>query len=55
MVTTSYIWSRRPDRPARTVIRTALTDWRRSGKVAGVDEPTPRLVARRVTIREKIL
>ena len=29
MVTTSYIWRHvDPDRPARTVIRTALTDWR---------------------------
>jgi hypothetical protein len=37
------------------VIRTALTDWRRTGKLAAADERTPRLVARRVTIREKIL
>jgi hypothetical protein len=56
MVTTSYIWRHvDPDRPARTVIRTALTDWRRTGKVASVEERAPRLVARRVTIREKIL
>src|SRR5690349_15235024 len=38
MVTTSYIWRHvDPDRPARTVIRTALTDWRRTGKVASVE------------------
>ena len=32
MVTTSFIWRYvDPDRPARTVIRTALTDWRGAG------------------------
>jgi hypothetical protein len=55
MVTTSYIWRHvDPDRPARTVIRTALTDWRGSRAVAGDEQRVPRLAARHVTIREKI-
>jgi hypothetical protein len=56
MVTTSYIWRHvDPDRPARTVIRTALTDWRGAGRsVSPHEERAPRLVARRVTVREKI-
>jgi hypothetical protein len=57
MVSTSFIWRYvDPDRPARTVIRTALTDWRGSGATdAAKEQRTPRLVARRVTIRERLL
>ena len=57
MVTTSFIWRHvDPDRPARTVIRTALTDWRGAGRaVSGHEERAARLVARRVIVREKIL
>ena len=58
MVTTSFIWRHvDPDRPARTVIRTALTDWRGAGRgsVSGAEQRLPRLVARRVVVREKIL
>jgi hypothetical protein len=57
MVTTSFIWRHvDPDRPARTVIRTALTDWRGAGRaVSATEERAPRLVARRVVVREKIL
>ena len=56
MVTTSFIWRYvDPDRPARIVIRTALTDWRGAGRnTSDQEERAPRLVARRVTIREKI-
>ena len=56
MVTTSFIWRHvDPDRPARTVIRTALTDWRRGGTDLGAERRLPRLVARRVRVREKLL
>ena len=42
-----------PDRPARKVVRTALTDWRRSREP--IDERRePRLVATRVHIREEV-
>jgi hypothetical protein len=55
MVTTSFIWRHvDPDRPARTVIRTALTDWRRGRGDAGAEERSPRLVGRRIVIREKL-
>lgn len=55
MVTTSFIWRHvDPDRPARTVIRTALTDWRAAPAKSELEQPVPRLVARRVTIREKL-
>jgi hypothetical protein len=55
MVTTSYIWRHvDPDRPARTVIRTALTDWRRTGAVSADDERVHRLVAGRVRVRETL-
>ena len=54
MVTTSYIWRHvDPDRPARTVIRTALTDWRRS-READRELPEPRIVARRIVVRGSI-
>ena len=56
MVTTSYIWRHvDPDRPARMVIRTALTDWRGAKAVSGEELRMPRLVGRRITVREKIL
>jgi hypothetical protein len=55
MVTTSFIWRYvDPDRPARMVIRTALTDWRGAHAVSAVEERSPRLVARHVVIREKV-
>ena len=55
MVTTSYIWRNvDPDRPARTVIRTALTDWRGARRGVDNEERLPRLVARGVIIREKL-
>ena len=57
MVTTSFIWRYvDPDRPARMVIRTALTDWRGSGKRMTIarEERLPRLIARKVTIRERL-
>jgi hypothetical protein len=54
MVTTSFIWRYvDPDRPARQVIRTALTDWRAT-RSAGAEQRLPRLVARRVVMREKL-
>jgi hypothetical protein len=55
MVTTSFIWRYvDPDRPARTVIRTALTDWRGSRTETANDQRAPRLVARGVVIRERL-
>jgi len=56
MVTTSYIWRHvDPDRPARMVIRTALTDWRRARADAAEERRLPKLVARRVRVREELL
>src|SRR4030095_1717957 len=54
-VPTSFIWRYvDPDRPARIVIRTALTDWRGAGRaVSGHEERAPKLGAPRVTGREK--
>jgi hypothetical protein len=43
-----------PDRPARMVIRTALTDWRRT-REPRIEQREPRLVARRVRIREELV
>jgi hypothetical protein len=55
MVTTSFVWRYvDPDRPARTVIRTALTDWRGTKTVSGEEQRSARLVARDVVIREKL-
>lgn len=55
MVTTSFVFRYvDPDRPARKVIRTALTDWRRSREPA-VGQRDPRLVASRVRIREELV
>jgi hypothetical protein len=55
IVTTSFIFRHvDPDRPARKVIRTALTDWRRSREPA-TEQRDPRLVASRVRVREELL
>src|SRR5258705_6981144 len=53
MVTTSFIWRYvDPDRPARTVIRTALTDWRGAGRAgAPHQERAPPLLAPRAVGR----
>jgi hypothetical protein len=54
IVTTSVVFRYvNPDRPARQVIRTALTDWRRT---RGLEQERrdPRLTARRVRTREAI-
>ena len=54
IVTTSYIFRHvDPDRPARMVIRTALTDWRRS-REPRAEKREPRLVARKVRVLETI-
>jgi hypothetical protein len=54
MVATSYIFRHvDPDRPARMVIRTALTDWRRTSEPSA-ERREPRLVALRVRIREDL-
>ncbi|MBV1853441.1 hypothetical protein [Catellatospora tritici] len=54
IVSTSYVFRHvDPDRPARMVIRTALTDWRRT-REAGAEHHDPRLVARRVVVRRAI-
>ncbi len=55
MVTTSFIWRYvDPDRPARMVIRTALTDWRGKRPVSDHDERAPRLVGRHIRVRERL-
>lgn len=43
-----------PDRPARMVVRTALTDWRHT-REPRVEQREPRLVATRVRIREELI
>ena len=54
MVTTSYIFRHvDPDRPARMVIRTALTDWRASREQAE-SRRLPRLVASRIRVHESL-
>ncbi|SCL14736.1 hypothetical protein GA0070624_0509 [Micromonospora rhizosphaerae] len=54
IVTTSFIFRYvDPDRPARMVIRTALTDWRRTREPAS-ELRDPRLVASRIRIREEL-
>jgi hypothetical protein len=54
MVTTSYVFRHvDPDRPARMVIRTALTDWRRSHEPA-TEHREARLIASRVRLREEL-
>ena len=55
IVTTSYIVRHvDPDRPARMVIRTALTDWRRTREPA-VEQRDPRIVATGIRIREELV
>jgi hypothetical protein len=55
MVTTSYIFRHvDPDRPARVVIRTALTDWRRTREPA-VEQRDARLVGSRIRVREELV
>lgn len=54
IVTTSMIFRYvDPDQPARTVIRTALTDWRRTREPAR-EQREPGLVARRIRIRDEV-
>jgi hypothetical protein len=54
MVTTSYVFRHvDPDRPARMVIRTALTDWRGS-REPRTERREAKLVARRVRIRAEL-
>src|SRR5215510_10712511 len=54
MVSTSYIFRHvDPDRPARLVIRTALTDWRGS-REPREERREAKLVARRVRVREDL-
>jgi hypothetical protein len=54
MVSTSLIFRYvDPDRPARMVVRTALTDWRRT-REPGSERRDARIVARKVRIREEI-
>lgn len=55
MVSTSYVFRHvDPDKPARVVIRTALTDWRRTPEPA-VEKRDPRLVATRIRVREELV
>jgi hypothetical protein len=55
IVTTSFIFRYvDPDRPARMVIRTALTDWRRTREPA-TEQRDPRLVATRIRVREDLV
>jgi len=54
MVSTSLVFRYvDPDRPARMVIRTALTDWRHT-REPRVEQRESRLTARRVRIREEL-
>ncbi|MBN1170768.1 MAG: hypothetical protein JXA67_01215 [Micromonosporaceae bacterium] len=54
MVATSLIFRYvDPDRPARMVVRTALTDWRRT-REPRTEHRDPRLVAAHVRIREEL-
>jgi hypothetical protein len=55
VVATSFIFRYvDPDRPARMVIRTALTDWRRTREPA-TEQRDPRLVATRIRVREELV
>ena len=55
MVSTSLIFRYvDPDRPARMVIRTALTDWRRTREPRS-EQREPRLVASKIRIRQELL
>lgn len=54
IVATSYVFRHvDPDRPARMVIRTALTDWRRTNEPT-TERRDPKLVARRVMVRKAL-
>lgn len=54
IVVTSYIFRHvDPDRPARMVIRTALTDWRGS-REPREERREPKLVARRIRVRGEL-
>ncbi|NYT95981.1 MULTISPECIES: hypothetical protein [Salinispora] len=54
IVTTSFVFRYvDPDRPARMVIHTALTDWRRTREPAA-EQRDPRLVGSRIRIREEL-
>ena len=54
MVATSLVFRYvDPDRPARMVIRTALTDWRHT-REPRTEQREPRLTAARVRIREEL-
>ena len=54
IVSTSFIFRYvDPDRPARMVIRTALTDWRRTREPA-TEQRDPRLIGSRIRIREEL-
>jgi hypothetical protein len=55
IVTTSLVFRFvDPDRPARMVIRTALTDWRHT-REPRAEQREPRLVATRIRIREDLV
>jgi hypothetical protein len=55
MVATSLIFRYvDPDRPARMVVRTALTDWRHT-REPSIEQRDSRLVASKVRIREEIV
>src|SRR5262249_26214241 len=55
IVATSYVFRHvDPDRPARMVIRTALTDWRRT-REPDSERRDPRLVPRRVIVRRTLV
>jgi hypothetical protein len=55
MVTTSLVFRYvDPDRPARMVIRTALTDWRNTREPRH-EQREARFIGRRVRIREELV
>jgi hypothetical protein len=55
IVTTSFIFRHvDPDRPARKVIRTALTDWRGTREQAA-EQRQPRLVASHIRVRDSLV
>jgi hypothetical protein len=55
IVTTSLVFRFvDPDRPARMVIRTAVTDWRRT-REPHTEQREPRLVATQIRVREDLV
>src|ERR687895_2402280 len=55
VVTTSFIFRYvDPDRPARMVVRTALTDWRRTREPAS-EQQDPRLSASRIRVLQELV